>query len=504
MSGLTKPSGAEGTPVAAGSDGGILVDLTSEVIERLPTANLSVDVLNQLSTGRVTFDGFTLPGGLDLDVGAGSGVIKEGPPIDAAPAVLIPVTWAAQTITIPANVTRHVMVNKTGTVVLVSSPPDVENFIVIGTVISDAASLVFISKFEVDVIQPVADFSNYIHRTVGALVEDGMRLLPTAPASLSFQAEAGTFYIDKDYKAGDAEDPVTFSYWHQDPGSPLGWKIITTQTDIDPDFYDDGSGTLAAVPVGKYKKDLALAAPDTDSTVNWHVFYGQELFDSQLDAELGNLPTVHDHFPAHALRSTGLVVTESAASIATFVDVRPRLGSFAPPSTSVTDHGGLTGKTDDDHPQYQLRSEEAVGGGYVQEHEVTIAGTDYNSNNGNTRYRSIASAGSHRFTFFVPFDLDTLVSAAFVVFVDGAGAEGIDKDIDLSVSYGKIGESKDAATATDFTSLYVIPAQEVVFEIPLTTLLAGVEAGDMVSVFVDHKGVGGVLGYVGVRLRYQR
>lgn len=637
-------------------------ELASDVQQMFQFNGLPAFVFDQASTGRRTLGHIARAGGRDILISEGTGYIKEGPPEDAPPATVTEVSWPQFTVTIPPNSSVHISINKSGIEVITSGHPNVNDVIVLGVVATDATSVVWLSQFSVDIVQPVPDLDNWIRRVVGPLVSTGLLVSSHGSPSLQLEVNAGEYYINKDFKTAPGAIPATFSYWYRDPLSPLGWTVVPGQTSIDPDNYDDGSGTLAPLAPGQWKKDLIFASPLNESSVEYHVFYGQETFVSQAAAESGNIPNALASLRTHAARLAGIVVTEGATDIASFVDVRPRLGQFAPPSTAITSHSDLTELSADDHPQYQLRSEENVANGYagldgsarispldgsqltgitpgqvgadpagsaaaaIGAHEATfdhanlpttgqkaalvgtsgapgggnpyvtnadttatpaasrvpradgagkvaagwggaanslgtldgsaqqpltelktmvgatgvsggargsvptpvagddtkwlrgdaswvnpypvaevfLAGTGYNSNDDNYRYRSIGAAANYRFTFRAPFDFGSIVALELIGFADSAGGVGAGKDIDLASSYGAVGELKNNHTGSDTTSTYTIPAQNTLFAINIATLFASLAAGDFCGLLVTHNGVGGTIGYLGIRMRYNR
>lgn len=126
-----------------------------------------------------------------------------------------------------------------------------------------------------------------------------------------------------------------------------------------------------------------------------------------------------------------------------------------------------------------------------------------NANLGSLRVRSIGGTGGHRLNFHVPPDFGTLVSAALVAITKSAGAVGAGRDIDLTAEYGqRVGEAYNNHTVADTTSTYVVPAENQGWEIDLSTLLAGINAGDSGGLFIDHNGIGGSIAYRGIRIRY--
>ncbi len=523
---------------------------------RLPDVETPLVGLEQLSTGRVEFAGFTLLGGLDLRVGAGRGYFKNGPPTDVGPATTFAVTWVQTDLTLPANVVRYISVDETGTVNATAFAPSTEEAIILGTTLTTGTRIDWLSHVDVDLVQPIPDLHRFLGSALGPLWVSGLLTSISGAPSLKLAVGSGVFYIAKDRKTAPSADPITFTRWYAS-ATPGQWNAVPAQTSVDPDNYDDGSGSLAAVPAGKWTKATLYVAPTGEGTVAYHAVYGQMVFDSQAEAELGDYPTPPGQFETDSLRCAGIVTVQGAVAITSVLQILPKIGQKDVPFTAVTEHDDLLHRDTDGHPQYQLRTEKAVANGYgsldalakqpLSELKTMVGATggadgalgavpqplianqtqflrgdatwqtapgavveifdratDPNSNDGNYRYRSIGATGNWRFTTKVPHDFGSLVSAALIGFARSASAVGAGRDIDLAVSMGNNGQLKNNRTASDTTSTYTIPAQNTLFEIPLTTVLAALTAGDCIGLFVNHNGTGGSIGYIGIRIRYNR
>lgn len=135
--------------------------------------------------------------------------------------------------------------------------------------------------------------------------------------------------------------------------------------------------------------------------------------------------------------------------------------------------------------------------------EIFIAATDYNANLGNLRTREVAGTGAHRFTFYVPNQVQNILSIKLVGIVS-AGAAGSGKDIDLASEYGQIGEPSNQHTESDTTSTYDFTGKSGQYTevIDLTVVLTSILPGDYAGIFVDHNGIGGPIDYLGVKIQY--
>lgn len=93
--------------------------------------------------------------------------------------------------------------------------------------------------------------------------------------------------------------PVPMNYTYSDGAGD--WNYPATSNNIDPNYYDDMSGTLAAVPAGKFTiQDLYMYLGDSHD-----IQYGQKVYNTMNDAEsgLGDSRTVNPDVAFNILRA---------------------------------------------------------------------------------------------------------------------------------------------------------------------------------------------------------
>lgn len=316
---------------------------------------LSTYTRNTAPTGSVSGGGgLSRVSGLTVNIAAGTGFVNTGTGV-------VYVTWTSTNLGIAANTNTEIVVDANGTISAQSSP-DLTNYIVLGTAETNATDVVFLAGRTVLIDQHHLGNHVYANDVVGPISVSGTAAAKAGSPSLQLNVDAGEYYIYDVRKTATANAPITFTYWYRDGSG--GWNYVTGSTAIDPDFYDDGSGTLAALGVGEFKRDLLFVAVNSGST-DYHVVYGQETFVSQVAAESGNNPAAPAVLLDNSLRIAAIIVEDGATDIASISDQRPKIGQSAVGVTAVTDHGLLSGLLDDDHTQYQLRSEEGVANGYA-------------------------------------------------------------------------------------------------------------------------------------------
>lgn len=105
----------------------------------------------------------------------------------------------------------------------------------------------------------------------------------------------------------------TWGYIYQDPGDPSGFAIAVPITLIDSANYDDGSGTLAAVPVNKWSVQRVFHEPSSQTL---RVHYGQHTYNSSDEAIVGitSDQVAIDPFLAQFSLCTYIVVKQGATA----------------------------------------------------------------------------------------------------------------------------------------------------------------------------------------------
>lgn len=296
-------------------------------------------------TGRVSGGAVTTGTGNTVNVAAGVGYINNGTEVNR-------IAWSSATsVALAANAHNYVYINGSGTAMSSTSVPDMNLNIVLASVRTSGSAPIGIAAHYVLLGQHVPTAHTYFNSVIGPVFVSGCGTSKNATA-LQIDIDAGSYYVYDNLISSSGGTAVTFVYWYRDGGS--GWTIVTGQTTIDDQNYDDGTGTLAAIPAGKYKKDISYITVGGDGTT-FHVVYGQELFDAQDLAENGNNPTPPQFLSESGLRSGGIVVLKNAGVIASVIDARPIAAatiSAGGGGGGVTDHGALTGLLDDDHSQY--------------------------------------------------------------------------------------------------------------------------------------------------------
>ncbi len=294
-------------------------------------------------SGGILSDG----GGLTLNVAALKGYTSVGfPPND----LLNYWQLNSQTITLSANSNEYIYINSSGALVKNSNPPDTRENILLGRVVTDSAIL-YIENASLN----SEHYSNRIDRVFreaigpifarGALVsENGIRQLDITTGEY--------YYSETEFVTSNAT-AISWDAFYKSATAGIYTKI-SGQSTVDNTQYDDGSGTLAALPANKYAKHtLYLLGGVSDKYL---LIYPQAYYNTQAEAESATLSTPPNYISGAFVRVASIVIHQGAANIVSIIDERPRIG-FASSSTvgGITAHGALSGLGNNDHNQYLLR-----------------------------------------------------------------------------------------------------------------------------------------------------
>jgi hypothetical protein len=293
---------------------------------------------------------------LSIHVAAGSGFITT------ALNDLELIQWDAADITLTASKPAiWIEVGTDGIIKEAFVAADLSNTIILADAATDATNVIFLNERTVGLYNRAATQHEYFRDVMGPLNVTGGVVTKHANPSLQMDVDQSYFYIANSPKISAPSSPITITVWYRDGGT--GWKTVSGATGISDFYYDDGSGTLAELPAGKWKRS-SLYVSVNDSGTEFHGVYSQQFYDTQLLATDDPVPP--DILRTKACRLAAIVVQKSSGDIADIIDLRPRLGQMSGGSTSaITVHGSLSGLAANDHLQYQLRTEKNAANGYA-------------------------------------------------------------------------------------------------------------------------------------------
>lgn len=140
---------------------------------------------------------------------------------------------------------------------------------------------------------------------------------------------------------------------------------------------------------------------------------------------------------------------------------------------------------------FQLNTVGAVAKTSVQPVETSIGA-------GTQRYRSVGSASTFEFNFFIPEDAVT-ITAVYLLCYSSANAVAV--DIDLASEYGSTGQLYNTHTEVETTLTYNFTLN-IITKLNLLPVLSSLVAGDKGGVSVDHNGIGVTIRYTHLVVEY--
>jgi hypothetical protein len=309
--------------------------------------DISQLITNTPTMGLINGGVISAVSGLSVSISAGLGYQMNGvEPND----ILKRRDWDTQSLTIPANSNVFVYMNDVGTFVTNAAFPDTEENILIGRVVTNASSVTYIEKSPMN----AHHFSNRIDRVfreaIGAIYATGS--LVSESGTRNLDVTAGEYYYSEAEFLPAGGTAITWDSFYQST-TPGVYTRITGVTTVDNGFYDNGSGTLQAIPSSKHVKHLLMVLGGPSE--KYILIYGTAAYNTLAEAQAAPLPVVPSFMNGAFARVASIIVQHANANIQDIIDERPRVG-FASSSSvgGVTDHGALSGLGDDDHTQYIL------------------------------------------------------------------------------------------------------------------------------------------------------
>jgi len=408
--------------------------------------NIAPLIISNATMG--VFSGGTLTdgGGLVLNVAAIKGYTSTG----TSPNDIIKY-WqlAAQTITLSADSDEYIYINSSGVLVKNPSSPDTKENILLGRVVTDSAVL-YIENASLN----SEHYSNRIDRVfreaIGPIYAHGSLVSENGTRGLNITA--GEYYYSETEFITSSGTAISWDAFYRSATVGLYTKI-SGQSTVSNSDYDDGSGTLASIPVNKYAKfTLYILGGGTDKYL---LVYPQAYYNTQAEAEGAPLALPPNYVTGAFARVASLVVQQGHVNFLSILDERPRIG-FASSSTAggVTAHSALSGLGANDHNQYLLRDGSNIMVGILNMNSNAI--TNAASVNG---VIVEAHASRHAFNGVDPF------LSAVPQSVGSSNAEGVDNThfsrADHVHAHGNLGGGATHAAVTTTVNGYMSAADKV-------------------------------------------
>lgn len=293
------------------------------------------------STLGVTYGGVISITGLNLSTTSGCGYVMLGVDPDD---YLKFIEFSSQNITLNANQLNWIYIDSLGLLMSnIAMPNNIQN-IILGAVKTNNTGIDFILRIPFIMDHLSTEIEKTLQNSIGPIFGEGC--LATNPSSLNLNISSGTYYYGSTVFNPSSVNNITMIGYYNSGNNSINLTSV-------PLNYDN-LGVLTAIPVNKWVKHLlALVGDGLDQ--KYLFVYGQELFDTLIDAENGNLPIAPSFFVGNVVEILGIVVTNGDTILPPerLRDIRPRIGFQSNTSTSTSNHNALLNLTvGDAHPQY--------------------------------------------------------------------------------------------------------------------------------------------------------
>lgn len=281
--------------------------------------------------------------GFTISIASGSGYV-----IDSTTTVLKKIEWNNTNITLNQKENLFVYVDNSGIVNTSIAKPVCCEVICLGSVQTDASQVFFVENFPVNIPRWTNTVEKYLREALGAVVASGI-VTSEGAVSKQLNVSSGTYFFGTNKHEVVGASPITMNIVYRDG---LGsYSQIASQVSLIADKYDDNSGTLANLPTGKFAKHTLYCVVGGNTT-SFILMMGQQIFDTQIDAESGALPIPPPSFVRTVIPIATIVTSKDTNEIEAVIDSRPRIGFSPSVVSTIQSHGDLGELLDDDHPQY--------------------------------------------------------------------------------------------------------------------------------------------------------
>lgn len=310
--------------------------------------------------------------GLTVNVEAGYGYLQKS---DGS---LKKIIWPDTPFNVPADSDLWLYFDSAGSIQSNSVEPDPTENIVLGRVTSSGSTI--------DIIEESGFLSRHAGNGIGKALRNGLGCIYSFGSIVSefgtrqLSVTAGRYYFGEREFLAQGGSPITFIAYYRDGSG--GFVRVPGQTTMDNAFWDDGSGTLAALGSGNYAKHSVYALGDSSGDFDseaYFVVYSQAQYTALALAEQGSLPNPPNFLSSAVTLIASIIVQEGHTNIVEVRDERPVIGSNRVSQVSATTfHSNLLGLTvGDDHPQYWRNdgTHVATGDFNLGTHNITNLGT---------------------------------------------------------------------------------------------------------------------------------
>ena len=308
-------------------------------------------LIENLGVGLISGGDLTNPGGLFVSVSD-----LRGYYINAVGELAFAELSDIPNLPLSSSTTNYIFVDTNGQLTASTSPPALSTTILLGRVITTSTGILLIDDTHVPLTPTSQNYGAISQNIFGALYVSGS-IVTAGTGPLKFSVTDGDYYVGANHYTPEGGVDCTFTSFYRN-ASPGEWISVSGQTAVSSLKWDDGSGTLANITVGRYVKHTLYLISSPSGVATYALVYGQEEFTTSVDAEVGNVPTPPGYFLDAIVPIASFVVLQGATSFTTILSERPFPLRASSATAVVNHHAGLVGLTTGNagHTQFLMLS----------------------------------------------------------------------------------------------------------------------------------------------------
>lgn len=285
--------------------------------------------------------------GFEVSVSSGYGYLDSTGEVDTIGSIHR-INWNTTTIILSANSNVYLYFDINGNLNANSVLPDIEKYILIGRVVTNATGILFIDEEGEFAHHKGNVYSIMMREAFGPIFANGS--ITSINGSFGLNVTAGSYFYAALNFMPSGGSPISWSSFYQNGSG--GYVEVDGVSLVDGANYDNGSGTLQPLTASYYAKH-AIYLVGQGANERYFLVYSQAQYASLVIAQGADNPTPPSSFTDSVVIIASIIVQQGTSSIAQILDQRPRVG-FAPAGVSAAIyHSNLLGLTvGDDHPQY--------------------------------------------------------------------------------------------------------------------------------------------------------
>jgi hypothetical protein len=309
--------------------------------------------------------------GLNVSISGGTGYVFIGP---ISSNYLQYITWKPTFLKLPDNTFLWIYVDSTETIMTSISEPSYISNIIIGTVQTYDGNISYVQEIGPTINNKATNIDKILSVIFGPIVTTGCIVSPgSSTKGRTLQVSSGSYYVGTQEYTPKSNDDIRMIGFYGNTS-----EIILTDVPL----IWDNDGKLNEIKKDKWVKHILYILHNQTTNTQYIFLYGQECFDSELEAQQGNIPIPPATFLGNLCPVAAIIVTgsdpETSLDPSRIIDIRPKISFKSSSVSASSNHHNLTGLTDgDDHTQYFRTDGERVMTGNVQLGNNNINGTGY-------------------------------------------------------------------------------------------------------------------------------